>query len=102
MHFVKGLTATVEASHQLHADSKIPEDRIIMLSRHAGWEHLLVPAPMTIAFIGQLMLISTYEDFPLDIPLGGFKLLKPPWSFRASVLQVFIIYLSVIKQWMIN
>ena len=89
---MKEVDAVEQAIDQLYTDDALRDDRRIMLSRHTGWEHFLVPAPMTIAFIGQVMLISTYKDFPLDTntPTGGFKLLRNQKSFRASVLQVFI------------
>ena len=89
---MKEVAEVEQAIDQLYTDGAIQDDRRIMLSSHAGWEHFLVPAPMTIAFLGQVMLISTYKDFPLDTntPIGGFKLLRNPKSFRASVLQVFI------------
>ena len=67
------------------------EDAAMVMSHHAGWEQLLSPAPMTLAFLGQLLMLSLKTDFPLDNnkPVGGFKLLRQPASFRVSIIQVF-------------
>ena len=66
------------------------EDMALMMAPNASWEHFLTPAPLSIALLGELMLISTDSDFSLDRkpPKDGFQLLKWPSSFRACLAQV--------------
>ncbi|KAI6658001.1 hypothetical protein LOD99_15716 [Oopsacas minuta] len=62
----------------------------------------IIEAPISIALLGQIMLVSTHEDFSLITkPLAGsdkeylfskksdFKHISHPESFRASLLQVY-------------
>ncbi|XP_061404111.1 uncharacterized protein LOC133340039 [Lethenteron reissneri] len=60
------------------------------LASNASWEDYLSPAPMTIALFGQLMVVSSNHDFAIDqnAPKGGYKHIKYPKSFRASLMQV--------------
>ena len=55
-----------------------------------NWEEYLTPAPMTIAFLGELVFISAKQDFSIKDggPVDGFKLIKYPDSFRACLMQV--------------
>ena len=97
---VKTIATINQVSNNISNNRDVMEQTKTMLSQHAGWEEFLIPAPMTIAFLGQLMLIGTLKDFPVDrnIPKQGFKYLKHPKSFRASVVQVIccpILHMSV-------
>ena len=68
----------------------IREEMELVVSPYANWEEFLVPAPMSICLLGQLILISTKADFTLEKsqPKDGFKLLRWPNSFRACLVQV--------------
>jgi len=62
----------------------------IILEPSAPWEDFIVPGPTIIALLGQLMVISGKIDFSLtkDAPRDGFKYMRHPESFRASLVQV--------------
>lgn len=66
------------------------ETASLMISSRINWADFLTPAPMCIALLGQLMLISTEKDFSLKMrePKDGFKYMQYPESFRASLVQV--------------
>ncbi|CAG2250364.1 KIF3A [Mytilus edulis] len=57
---------------------------------YSNLDILLTSAPTSIALIGNLMLIATESDFTLleNAPKDGFKYLKYPNSFRASLVQL--------------
>ena len=69
------------------------EDAAMLLSHTTGWEQLLSPAPLTLAFLGQLLLLSLKTDVSLHVnrPEGGFQQLRQPESFRASSIQVLLL-----------
>ncbi|CAM9138935.1 unnamed protein product [Lampetra fluviatilis] len=48
---------------------------------------------MTIALFGQLMVVSSNHDFAIDgnAPEGGYKHIKYPKSFRASLMQTYTV-----------
>lgn len=60
------------------------------LKPYARWEQYLTPAPQAIALLGQLMLIATANDISLEenTPPNGYKYLKYPKSFRATLVQM--------------
>lgn len=55
-------------------------------------ESFLLPAPISVAILGQLMAIATTIDFSLtkNAPTGGFQYIKHPDSFRACLVQISI------------
>uniref|UniRef100_A0A915L3X4 Uncharacterized protein n=1 Tax=Romanomermis culicivorax TaxID=13658 RepID=A0A915L3X4_ROMCU len=65
-------------------------DVSLQLEPNAPWENFLSPAPTVITLLGQLMVLSTTIDFPLNeqTPIGGFKYVRNPGSFRASLVQI--------------
>ncbi|XP_071159619.1 uncharacterized protein [Mytilus edulis] len=65
-------------------------DAMMMMAPDSNWDQFLTPAPCAIALLGDLILISADTDFSLDEkpPRDGFKLLRYPNSFRASLVQV--------------
>ena len=76
------------ASINKGADKK--EEMRMKLASYANWDQFLSPAPVTIAILGQLMLVSASADFSLQdkknpIP---FKHLMYPDSFRACLVQI--------------
>ena len=66
------------------------EEMKIMMAPYASWDQFLAPAPMSIALLGQLILVSAESDFSLQDKKNEirFKLLKYPDSFRACLVQV--------------
>lgn len=60
------------------------------LDLNMPWEEYLVPGPAVISLLGQLMVISGKIDFSLieNAPRDGFKYMRYPESFRASLVQV--------------
>jgi len=62
----------------------------IILEPSTPWEDFIVPGPTIIALLGQLMVISGKVDFSLkeNAPRDGFKYMRHPESFRASLVQV--------------
>ena len=85
---------TVQKLNKAFMDANSGEDKketaLMMISSSINWADFLTPAPMCIALLGQLMLISTEKDFSLEKqrPENGFKYIEHPESFRASLVQV--------------
>ena len=61
-----------------------------MMASYREMDSHLTSAPYTIALLGQLMLLTTENDFTLEenVPRDGFKYLKYPNSFRVSLMQI--------------
>ena len=85
-----------KAKDSLSKGENIREEMTLVVSPHANWENFLSPAPMCICLLGELMVISTTADFTLENtpPRDGFKLMRWPSSFRASLMQVCLQTLS--------
>lgn len=66
------------------------ETALLMMSPSMNWAEFLTPAPMSIALLGQLMLIAGEKDFSLESqkPKDGFQFIQHPSSFRACLVQV--------------
>ena len=66
------------------------EEMTLMMAPYANWDSFLTPAPLSIALLGQLILISSEADFSLQDEKGSirFEFLKYPNSFRACLVQV--------------
>ena len=66
------------------------EEMRLMMTPHANWDTFLTPAPLSIALLGQLILISSDADFSLQDKKDSikFEFLKYPDSFRACLVQV--------------
>lgn len=78
------------ATKSLSKGDSIREEMELVVGPNASWEDFLTPAPMCICLLGELMAISTTADFTLENnpPKDGFRLMKWPNSFRASLTQV--------------
>ena len=78
------------AMKTLSKGDNLKEEMALIVGPNASWEDFLTPAPMCISLLGQLMVISTRADFSLELtpPKDGFKLMRWPNSFRASLVQV--------------
>ena len=66
------------------------EEMRLMMAPYANWDTFLTPAPLSIALLGQLILISSDADFSLQDKKESikFEFLKYPDSFRACLVQV--------------
>ncbi|XP_023817667.1 uncharacterized protein LOC101157387 [Oryzias latipes] len=62
----------------------------MLMHPNANWEEYLAPAPLSIAIMGELVFISSTTDFSINKnpPKDGFKFIKYPDSFRASLMQI--------------
>ena len=51
------------------------EEMMMMVSPHVNWGEYIVPAPLSIALLGELILISGDTDFSLEKnpPTKGFQ-----------------------------
>lgn len=67
------------------------EDTESIMTPYANWEEYLMPAPLSIAILGNLIFISAGQgDFSMNKnpPRHGFKYLRYPESFNACLCQV--------------
>ncbi|XP_046564876.1 uncharacterized protein LOC124273647 [Haliotis rubra] len=82
---------TLSALMKISTASDIKNDRVICASSSINWEEIIGPAPMSIALLGQLMLISGGTDFTLVTgkrPDSSFVRLRYPDSMNACLVQV--------------
>ena len=79
-----------KAIASINKGSDKKEEMKIMMAPYASWDQFLAPAPISIALLGQLILVSAESDFSLQDKKNEitFKLLKYPDSFRACLVQV--------------
>lgn len=70
--------------------SDVREDNALFLQPYSNWEQFLMPGPLSVAILGEIIFLSAGEDFAIDkgMPEEGFKFMKYPKSFRASLVQV--------------
>ncbi|KAK9405841.1 hypothetical protein NXF25_004615 [Crotalus adamanteus] len=83
--------AVVKAVETLSRGQDVRRETELLMKSYANWEEFLMPAPISIAILGELIFISTGQgDFSLNTlpPEGGFHHLKYPESFKASLCQV--------------
>ena len=66
------------------------EEMRLMMAPYANWDSFLLPTPLSITLLGQLILISSDADFSLQNKKEYIKFehLKYPDSFRACLVQV--------------
>lgn len=71
-------------------EEDIKEDMFLETIPNINWEHYLIPAPMSIALLGELIFITNDTDFSLEKakPEKGFQYIRYPSSFYASLAQV--------------
>ncbi|KAK6466264.1 hypothetical protein HHUSO_G36553 [Huso huso] len=62
----------------------------LLMKPYANWEEYLMPGPLSIAILGELVFISSNSDFSINQkpPKDGFKYIRYPDSFRACLMQV--------------
>ncbi|KAJ1212922.1 hypothetical protein NDU88_000565 [Pleurodeles waltl] len=70
---------------------KVRQQTEITMKPYANWEEFLMPAPISIAILGELAAISSAGgDFSINLnpPEKGFTHMKYPESFAATLMQV--------------
>ncbi|XP_057293203.1 uncharacterized protein LOC130621863 [Hydractinia symbiolongicarpus] len=77
-----------DVKRKLTKGANLREDAALMMEPYNNWEEKIMPAPYTIALLGQLVIISGTVDFKLKEPQAGFKHVQWPDSFRATLAQV--------------
>ncbi|XP_072566045.1 uncharacterized protein [Paramormyrops kingsleyae] len=80
----------VKATKSISKAKDYREDTQLIMQPYANWEEYLMPAPFSIAIMGELVFISSNVDFSIGQkpPTGGFQFIKYPDSFRACLMQV--------------
>jgi hypothetical protein len=64
------------------------QELLVMLNIDAKWERFLLPGPIAVATLGQLVVISGKRDFPFrNINLSKLKFLRHS-NFRPALIQV--------------
>ncbi|XP_041929306.1 uncharacterized protein LOC121693734 [Alosa sapidissima] len=85
-----------KTSQSLTTASEMRETTQMLMQPNANWEEYLTPAPLSIAIMGELVFISSGDDFSInpsktdskDSPQKPFEYIKYPDSFRACLMQV--------------
>ncbi|KAM9119109.1 uncharacterized protein ACDP82_015598 [Pangshura tecta] len=83
--------ALVKAELTICKAQDVRKETELRMKSYANWEEFLMPAPISIAILGQLVFISAGQgDFSINKnpPKDGFKHIKYPESFKASLCQV--------------
>ncbi|KAJ1212918.1 hypothetical protein NDU88_000561 [Pleurodeles waltl] len=87
-------TTAVNLNNAVRSVTKAQDVRLeaeLMMKSYTNWEEFLVPAPISIAILGELAAISSAGgDFSVNLnpPQDGFKYMKYPQSFAATLMQV--------------
>uniref|UniRef100_H3B698 Zgc:162509 n=2 Tax=Latimeria chalumnae TaxID=7897 RepID=H3B698_LATCH len=84
------VAAVDEAMMSLTKANAVREENAMLMKPYANWEEFLMPGPLSIAILGELVFISSQTDFSINKhpPAEGFKHIKYPESFRACLMQV--------------
>ncbi|XP_039213034.1 uncharacterized protein LOC120314232 isoform X1 [Crotalus tigris] len=86
----KGALAT-RAVMNISKAEEVRKETELMMKPHANWEEYLMPRPISIALLGELACIAAGQgDFAINLapPEGGYKYMRYPDSFQASLMQV--------------
>ncbi|XP_067303154.1 uncharacterized protein [Pseudorasbora parva] len=83
-------TAVSKSTQSLTTSEDMRNQTKLMMQPYANWEEYLTPAPLSIAILGELVFISSSTDFSINKnpPKEGYRFIKYPDSFRASLMQV--------------
>ncbi|XP_041059733.1 uncharacterized protein LOC121286762 [Carcharodon carcharias] len=87
----ENLLANINSAFLKHTKAEeVRRDNMLIMQPYANWEEFLMPAPMSIAILGELIIISSVSDFPVNkhTPDRQYKYIKYPESFRACLMQV--------------
>ncbi|XP_049331720.1 uncharacterized protein LOC125799310 [Astyanax mexicanus] len=79
-----------KATQSLTTSEGMRNQTKLVMQPYANWEEYLTPAPLSIAILGELVFISSKEDFSINKnpPKDGYKHIRYPDSFRACLMQV--------------
>nr|XP_033471168.1 uncharacterized protein LOC117249555 [Epinephelus lanceolatus]XP_033471169.1 uncharacterized protein LOC117249555 [Epinephelus lanceolatus] len=79
-----------KATQCLTTAADMRETTKMLMQPNANWEEYLTPAPLSIAIMGELVFISSSDDFSINKnpPKNGYKYIQYPHSFRACLMQV--------------
>nr|XP_023696335.1 uncharacterized protein LOC111858638 [Paramormyrops kingsleyae] len=90
MEGMKTMGDLVKATKSISKAEDYRDDIKLIMQPYANWEEYLVPAPVSIAILGELVCISSNVDFSINKnpPKDGFQYIKYPDSFRACLMQV--------------
>uniref|UniRef100_A0A8C4S0G5 Uncharacterized protein n=1 Tax=Erpetoichthys calabaricus TaxID=27687 RepID=A0A8C4S0G5_ERPCA len=68
----------------------VRQETILLMKPYANWEEFLMPGPLSIAILGELVYISSKGDFSINKnpPEKGYEYIRHPESFRACLMQV--------------
>uniref|UniRef100_A0A8C4RXP6 Uncharacterized protein n=1 Tax=Erpetoichthys calabaricus TaxID=27687 RepID=A0A8C4RXP6_ERPCA len=71
-------------------EDDVRQETTLLMKPFANWEEFLMPGPLSIAILGELVFISSRDDFSINqnAPKDGFKYIRYPQSFRACLMQV--------------
>ncbi|XP_031436302.1 uncharacterized protein LOC116223483 [Clupea harengus] len=79
-----------KTSQSLTSAAEMRETTQMLMQPNANWEKYLTPAPLSIAIMGELVFISSCDDFSINKnpPPTGYNYIKYPDSFRACLMQI--------------
>jgi len=78
-----------DANHQATNWKNLKKDQELYLQQQFNAIEKVLPAPLAINLLSQIVLISAvYTDFPVICPTGGCQHLEYPDSFKSSLLQL--------------
>ena len=88
-HWVVPFSFAVSTAIGTVSESELTESSAIAFLNQP-WETLFIQAPSLISLLGQLTVMSGQVDFSLAVspPVQGFRHVKFPNSFRATLSQV--------------
>ncbi|GLD69034.1 uncharacterized protein AKAME5_002034700 [Lates japonicus] len=84
-------TQIAETTQSLITAAEMRETTKMLMQPNANWEEYLTPVPLSIAIMGELVFISSCDDFSINKnpPKDGFRFIKYPDSFRACLMQIY-------------
>jgi hypothetical protein len=81
-------TDVVSQAHAINAIG-LEKDYILQLDANTQWEKYLLPAPMAVSLIGQMIVLSSIQDFPLKPPRAGGSYQRiRHLHFRPTLIQL--------------
>uniref|UniRef100_W5LWZ3 Uncharacterized protein n=1 Tax=Lepisosteus oculatus TaxID=7918 RepID=W5LWZ3_LEPOC len=79
----------IQVTKKITKAEDVQNDNKMLMKPYANLEEFLMPAPISIAILGELVFISSNTDFSIkNPPKDGFKFIHYPESFRTCLMQV--------------